>query len=128
MNGDVYWARDNDLHLSVFMVTPEDHRRRSIGRDFSTWLKATREALQRARAPRTLQPQDYDHASGTEVFADTAKVVAHEHAALSYCLNQHALAQRGGLDANKNGKIEQGEAKVSSGRCSRCTTRTKTGR
>jgi glyoxylase-like metal-dependent hydrolase (beta-lactamase superfamily II) len=116
LNGDVYWARDNDLHLSVFMVTPEGIVVADpIGRDFSTWLKA--ELAKRFNVPVRYvlySHKDYDHASGADVFADTAKVVAHENTPrhlgmppASTPLPESAAA----LDANKNGKVEQGEAK-----------------
>src|SRR5262245_42990580 len=81
LNGDVYWARDNDLHLSVFMVTPEGIVVADpISRDFSTWLKS--ELAKRFNVPVRYvlySHKDYDHASGADVFADTAKVVAHEN-------------------------------------------------
>jgi glyoxylase-like metal-dependent hydrolase (beta-lactamase superfamily II) len=116
LNGDVYWARDNDLHLSVFMVTPEGIVVADpISRDFSTWLKA--ELAKRFDVPVRFvlySHKDYDHASGADVFADTAKVVAHENTPRwlgmpppSTPLPESAAA----LDANKNGKIEQSEAK-----------------
>src|SRR4249919_1170406 len=66
LNGDVYWARDNDLHLSVFMVTPEGIIVADpISRDFSTWLKG--ELAKRFNAPVRYvlySHKDYDHASG----------------------------------------------------------------
>ena len=81
LNGDVYWARDNDLHLSVFMVTPDGIIVADpISRDFSTWLKD--ELGKRFNVPVRYvlySHKDYDHASGADVFADTAKVVAHEN-------------------------------------------------
>jgi glyoxylase-like metal-dependent hydrolase (beta-lactamase superfamily II) len=116
LNGDVYWARDNDLHLSVFMVTPDGIVVADpISRDFSTWLKG--ELAKRFNVPVRYvlySHKDYDHASGADVFADTAKVVAHENTPRwlgmpppSTPLPESAAA----LDGNKNGKIEQAEAK-----------------
>ena len=65
------------------MVTPEGIVLADpIGRDFSTWLKA--ELAQRFDVPVRYvlySHKDYDHASGADVFADTAKVVAHENTA-----------------------------------------------
>ena len=116
LNGDVYWARDFDLHLSVFMVTPEGIVLADpISREFSTWLKA--ELAQRFGVPVRYvlySHKDYDHASGADVFADTAQVVAHENTArhlgmppASTPLPESAAA----ADANKNGRIEQTEAR-----------------
>jgi glyoxylase-like metal-dependent hydrolase (beta-lactamase superfamily II) len=116
LNGDVYWARDNDLHLSVFIVTPDGIIVADpISRDFSTWLKD--ELGKRFNVPVRYvlySHKDYDHASGADVFADTAKVVAHENTPRwlgmppeSTPLPESAAA----LDGNKNGKIEQSEAK-----------------
>jgi glyoxylase-like metal-dependent hydrolase (beta-lactamase superfamily II) len=116
LNGDVYWARDNDLHLSVFMVTAEGIVVADpISRDFSTWLKG--ELGKRFNVPVRYvlySHKDYDHASGADVFADTAKIVAHENTPkylglppASTPLPESAAA----LDANKNGKVEQQEAK-----------------
>jgi glyoxylase-like metal-dependent hydrolase (beta-lactamase superfamily II) len=116
LQGDVYWARDNDLHLSVFMVTPDGIVVADpISRDFSTWLKA--ELAKRFDVPVRYvlySHKDYDHASGADVFAETAKVVAHENTPrwlgmppAGTPLPESAAT----LDANKNGKIEQSEAK-----------------
>jgi glyoxylase-like metal-dependent hydrolase (beta-lactamase superfamily II) len=116
LQGDVYWARDNDLHLSVFMVTPDGIVVADpISRDFSTWLKA--ELAKRFNVPVRYvlySHKDYDHASGADVFADTAKVVAHENTPrwlgmppAGTPLPESAAT----LDSNKNGKIEQSEAK-----------------
>jgi glyoxylase-like metal-dependent hydrolase (beta-lactamase superfamily II) len=116
LSGDVYWARDNDLHLSVFMVTPEGIVLADpISRDFSTWLKGELAARFNVPVRYVLYShKDYDHASGADVFADTAKVVAHENTPrwlgmppASTPLPEGAAA----LDANKNGKIDQGEAR-----------------
>jgi glyoxylase-like metal-dependent hydrolase (beta-lactamase superfamily II) len=116
LNGDVYWARDNDLHLSVFMVTPEGIVIADpIGRDFATWLKG--ELAQRFSVPVRYvlySHKDYDHASGADVFAETAKVVAHENTPRHLGLppaNTPLPETAAALDANKNGQVELGEAK-----------------
>ncbi len=114
LNGDVYWARDRDLHLAVFMVTPEGIVLADpIGREFSTWLKA--ELAQRFDVPVRYvlySHKDYDHASGADVFADTAKVVAHENTARHLGMppaNTPLPEAAAAADANKNGRIEQAE-------------------
>ena len=116
LNGDVYWARDFDLHLAVFMVTPEGIVLADpIGRDFSTWLKA--ELAQRFDVPVRYvlySHKDYDHASGADVFADTAQVVAHQNTARWLGMppaNTPLPESAAATDANKNGKIEQAEAR-----------------
>jgi glyoxylase-like metal-dependent hydrolase (beta-lactamase superfamily II) len=116
LNGDVYWARDTDLHMAVFLVTSEGVVLADpISRDFSTWLKG--EIARRFGVPVRYvlySHKDYDHASGAEVFAETAKIVAHENTPrylglppASTPLPESAAA----LDANKTGKIERGEAR-----------------
>jgi glyoxylase-like metal-dependent hydrolase (beta-lactamase superfamily II) len=116
LNGDVYWARDNDLHLSIFMVTPEGIVVADpINREFSTWLKSELAARFDVPVRYVLYShKDYDHASGADVFADTAKVVAHENTSRHLGLppaNTPLPESAAALDANGNGKIEQGEAK-----------------
>jgi len=116
LNGDVYWARDFDLHLSVFMVTPEGIVLADpIGREFSTWLKG--ELAQRFDVPVRYvlySHKDYDHASGADVFADTAQVVAHENTSRHLGMppaNTPLPERAAALDANNNGRIEQSEAR-----------------
>jgi glyoxylase-like metal-dependent hydrolase (beta-lactamase superfamily II) len=116
LNGDVYWARDNDLHLSVFMVTPDGIVVADpIGRDFSTWLKGELAKCFDVPVKYVLYShKDYDHASGADVFADTAKVVANENTPRYLGLppaNTPLPESAAALDANHNGKVEQGEAK-----------------
>ena len=116
LNGDVYWARDFDLHVSTFMVTPEGIVLADpIGTEFATWLKG--ELQQRFNVPVryvVYSHRDWDHASGGAVFADTAQFVAHENTSrhlgmppASTPLPESAAA----LDANDNGRLEVGEAR-----------------
>jgi glyoxylase-like metal-dependent hydrolase (beta-lactamase superfamily II) len=116
LNGDVYWARDFDLHLAVFMVTPEGIVLADpIGEEFASWLKA--ELEQRFDVPVRYvlySHKDWDHASGGAVFADTARFVAHENTARHLGmpppgtpLPESAQA----LDANGNGRLEPSEAR-----------------
>jgi glyoxylase-like metal-dependent hydrolase (beta-lactamase superfamily II) len=58
--------------------------------------------------------KDYDHASGADVFADTAQVVAHENTPRYLGLppaNTPLPESAAALDANKDGRIEQSEAR-----------------
>ena len=114
ITGDLYRAQNNN-HFTVFLVTPEGIILSDpISRDFSTWLKGE-------LATRFSQPvkyvlyshSDYDHASGGEVFADTAQFVGQENMKMALAapsgdkpLPENAAA----MDANSNGEVEMGEA------------------
>ena len=115
LTGDVYYARMDD-YLSAFMVTPEGIILvEPIGTEFATWLKG--ELAARFKVPvRYVVYSHYhwDHASGGDVYADTAKFVGHESMLKALAmppattpLPQNAAAQ----DANKNGRIELSEAR-----------------
>jgi glyoxylase-like metal-dependent hydrolase (beta-lactamase superfamily II) len=116
LNGDVYWARDFDLHLSTFMVTSEGIVVADpIGFEFSTWLK--QELSERFDVPVryvVYSHKDWDHASGGAVFADTAQFVGQEnmsrHLGMPPATTPLPQAQRA-ADANGNGRIEQAEAR-----------------
>ena len=116
LNGDVYWARDFDLHLSVFMVTPAGIVVADpIGTEFATWLKSELTARFDVPVRYVLYShKDYDHASGGAVFADTAQFVAHEntsrHLGMPPATTPLPESARD-LDSNGNGRIEQGEAR-----------------
>ncbi len=80
ITGDLYRAQNNNHH-TVFLVTEEGIIMSDpINRDFATYLKAELE-------DRFTQPvryvlyshSDWDHASGGEVFADTAEFIGHEN-------------------------------------------------
>jgi glyoxylase-like metal-dependent hydrolase (beta-lactamase superfamily II) len=79
--GPVYRFRNN-FHYSVFAVTPEGVIATDpINADAARWLKAeiTRTFSQPIRV--VVYSHDHaDHISGGEVFADTARIVAHENA------------------------------------------------
>jgi glyoxylase-like metal-dependent hydrolase (beta-lactamase superfamily II) len=79
--GPVYRFRNN-FHYSVFAVTPEGVIATDpINADAARWLKA--EIAQRFSQPVRVLAYSHDHAdhiSGGEVFADTARIVAHENA------------------------------------------------
>ncbi len=79
--GPVYRFRNN-FHYSVFVVTPEGVIATDpINADAARWLKA--EIAKSFSQPVRFLVYSHDHAdhiSGGEVFADTARVVAHENA------------------------------------------------
>ena len=79
--GPVYRFRNN-FHYSVFAVTPEGVIATDpINADAARWLKA--EIAQSFSQPVRFVVYSHDHAdhvSGGEVFADTARIVAHESA------------------------------------------------
>src|SRR5215831_21134560 len=79
--GEVYRFRNNN-HFSVFAVTPTGIIATDpINAEAAQWLKA--ELHKRFSQPVKCLIYSHDHAdhiSGGEVFADTAIVVAHEHA------------------------------------------------
>jgi len=118
--GSVYTATNN-AHRTVFLVTPEGIVLADpINADFSKWLKA--ELAARFKVPVryvVYSHHHWDHASGGDVFADTARFVGHanmlSHLAmppaattLSQVLGDFAPVAK--LDANKNGVVERAEA------------------
>ncbi len=84
ITGDLYRA-ENDVtfitHVTVFLVTPEGIILADpINRDFATWLK--NELDERFDVPVRYviySHHHFDHAEGGEVFADTARFIAHEN-------------------------------------------------
>ena len=116
LTGDVYYARMDD-YLSVFLVTPEGIVLvEPIGTEFATWLKG--ELAARFKVPVKYviySHHHWDHGSGADVYADTARVIGHEamlkRLAMpppSTALPQNVRAQ----DGNGNGRIEQTEAQA----------------
>jgi glyoxylase-like metal-dependent hydrolase (beta-lactamase superfamily II) len=118
--GGVYTAVNNN-HRTVFLVTPEGILLGDpINVDFAKWLKA--ELATRFKVPVryvVYSHHHWDHASGGEVFADTARFVGHAnmHAALAMPPASTTLSQVVGqyspvakLDANGNGRVERAEA------------------
>src|SRR5437667_8374943 len=80
LTGDVYYARMDD-YVSVFMVTSEGIiLAEPIGIEMGTWLKA--ELAKRFNVPVKYviySHYHWDHASGGEVWADTARFIGHEN-------------------------------------------------
>jgi glyoxylase-like metal-dependent hydrolase (beta-lactamase superfamily II) len=120
ISGGVYTATNNN-HRTVFLVTPEGIILADpINADFSRWLKA--ELATRFKVPVkyvVYSHHHWDHASGGDVFADTARFVGHanmlKHLALppaSTALSQveGEFAEVAKLDANRNGVVEKAEA------------------
>jgi glyoxylase-like metal-dependent hydrolase (beta-lactamase superfamily II) len=120
INGDVYRAMNNN-HGTVFMVTPEGIILADpINVDFAKWLKT--ELATRFKVPVryvVYSHHHWDHASGGEVFADTARFVGHanmlSHLAmppasttLSQVIGQYQPVAK--ADANGNGVIERTES------------------
>ena len=113
ITGDLYRAQNNNHH-TVFLVTDEGIIMSDpINRDFATWLRGELET-------RFDQPVRYvlyshhhwDHASGGEVFADTAEFVGHENMvqALAAPGDMPLSAAVAEQDTNGNGTIEPAEA------------------
>jgi glyoxylase-like metal-dependent hydrolase (beta-lactamase superfamily II) len=120
ITGGVYTATNNN-HRTVFLVTPEGIVLGDpINADFSRWLKA--ELASRFKVPVkyvVYSHHHWDHASGGDVFADTARFVGHanmlSHLALpppSTTLSQveGEFGEVAKLDANRNGVVEKAEA------------------
>jgi len=114
LTGDVYYARMDD-YLSVFMVTPDGIVLvEPVGTEFATWLKG--ELATRFKVPVKYviySHHHWDHGSGADVYADTARIVGHEAMMKRLAmpppntpLPENALKQ----DANADGRIEQSEA------------------
>ena len=113
ITGDLYRAQ-NAGHFTVFLVTSEGIiLSDTINRDFSTWLKGELAARFDVPVRYVLYSHsDWDHASGGEVFADTAEFIGHENMPAALVVGEDialpANAQE--MDANQDGQIEQAEA------------------
>ena len=120
INGGVYRAATNN-HGTVFLVTEEGIILADpLSLEFATWLKGEFET--RFGVPvRYVVYSHYhwDHASGGEVFADTARFVGHANmlsylemppasTSLSQVIGQYEPVAA--LDTNGNGVVEQSEA------------------
>jgi glyoxylase-like metal-dependent hydrolase (beta-lactamase superfamily II) len=119
ISGGVYRATNNN-HATVFLVTPEGIVLADpINADFAKWLKG--ELAARFKVPVryvVYSHHHWDHASGGEVFADTARFVGHanmlSHLALpppsttlAQVVGQYAPVAK--FDANGNGVVEKTE-------------------
>jgi glyoxylase-like metal-dependent hydrolase (beta-lactamase superfamily II) len=104
-----------DDYLSVFMVTSEGIILvEPIGTEMATWLKA--EMARRFKVPVRYviySHHHWDHASGGDVYADTAKFVGHENMLKNIEMPPASTPLPGNAvkqDANQNGRIERAEA------------------
>ncbi len=113
ITGDLYRAQNN-AHFTVFLVTEEGIIMSDpINRDFSTWLRGELDTRFGQPVRYVLYSHsDWDHASGGEVFADTAEFVGHEGMldALADPTDMDLPANAAELDANGNGEVEMAEA------------------
>jgi len=120
ITGGVYSATNNN-HRTVFLVTPEGIILADpINAEFSRWLKT--ELAVRFKVPVryvVYSHHHWDHASGGDVFADTARFVGHanmrSHLAmppasttLAQVVGQYQPVTK--FDVNRNGTVEKTEA------------------
>lgn len=112
VKGDLYSARNNN-HNTAFLVTREGIILGDpINADFSRWLKAELATRFPGRPVRFVlhSHKDFDHASGAEVWNDTAEIVAHENfpAELKKAsATLPSILRR--ADRNGDNKVEQSE-------------------
>jgi len=111
---NLYRAQNNG-HYTVFLVTSDGIIMSDpINREFATWLKG--ELRTRFNVPVRYvlyTHHHWDHASGGQVFADTAQFVGHSNmpAALAILSGNVPLPEDARkLDASNNGRIERSEA------------------
>lgn len=112
--GDLYRAHNN-AHNTVFLVTSEGILVSDpINRDFAQWLRDELGSMYDVPVRVVAYSHHHwDHASGGEVFADTAEVIGHETmpGALALPSADTPLSDdAAALDANGNGQIEESEA------------------
>jgi glyoxylase-like metal-dependent hydrolase (beta-lactamase superfamily II) len=112
VTGDLYMAKNNN-HNTVFYVTPQGIILADpINTEFSQWLKGQLGERYPGRPVRYVlhSHHDFDHASGGEVWNDTAEIVAHEN--FSAELRKASATLPGilrRLDQNRDNKIQQAE-------------------
>lgn len=111
---NLYKAQNNN-HFTVFLVTPEGIiLSDTINRDFSEWLHG--ELDSRFGVPVryvAYSHHHWDHASGGQVFANTANFVGHESVVEAMAMPPAGTSLPGTVaqqDRNRNGRIERSEA------------------
>jgi len=114
LTGDTYYARMDD-YVSVFMVTRDGIVLvEPIGMEMATWLKG--ELTTRFHVPVRYviySHSHWDHASGGEVYADTARFIGHEAMLKNLAMPPASTPLPSGMraqDTNGNGTIEASEA------------------
>lgn len=112
---DNLYKAQNNGHYTVFLVTSEGIIvSDTINRDFSQWLLG--ELNERFDVPVryvVYSHHHWDHASGGQVFANTANFVAHESIVAAMAMpspDTPLPANVAGMDSNRNGQIEHSEA------------------
>lgn len=112
---DNLYRVQNDIHFTTFLVTPEGIVLTDpLNREFATWLKG--QLAQRFGVPVKYvlySHHHWDHASGGDVFADTARFVGHENMLAHLAMPPADTGFPGdvaGMDVNGDGKITRAEA------------------
>ena len=119
ITGDLYRGQNNN-HFTVFLVTDEGIILTDpINTGFATWLKGELESRFDVPVRYVLYSHHHgDHASGGDVFADTAVFVGHENMLSHLAMPPDSTplplegqyANAAPMDANGNGRIERSEA------------------
>ena len=109
ITGDLYEARD-PIHNTVFLVTPEGIILGDpIGLEFAQWLKPELAERFGTTVEYVIYSHHHpEHATGGNVFADTATFVAHENVVTA--LDAPFPSNAGQMDRDGNGRIERSEA------------------
>jgi glyoxylase-like metal-dependent hydrolase (beta-lactamase superfamily II) len=110
-----FYRAQNNQHYTVFLVTPDGIILSDpINTEFAEWLRA--ELDRRFDVPVRYvlySHHHWDHASGGAVFADTAEFVGQAAMPAKLALPPASTplpAAAAAADANRNGRIERGEA------------------
>ena len=109
IRGDLYEARD-PVHNTVFLVTPDGVILGDpMGVESAQWIKDEIAERFDAVVEYVIYSHHHpEHATGGNVFADTATFVAHENTIAA--LNAPFPSNAGQMDRNGNGRIERAEA------------------
>ena len=110
---DLYRVQNNN-HYTVFLVTSEGIIMSDpINRDFATWLKGELESRYDQQVRYVLYTHhDWDHATGGDVFADTAQFIGHAnmHEELTLPAGDLPLPDNvAEMDANGDNRLERSE-------------------
>jgi glyoxylase-like metal-dependent hydrolase (beta-lactamase superfamily II) len=110
-----FFRAQNDQHYTVFLVTSEGIILSDpISTEFAQWLRGELERRFEVPVRYVLYSHHHwDHASGGAVFADTAEFVGQEAMPAKLALPNASMplpATAAMADANRNGRIERGEA------------------